>query len=231
MEHGIAGGHRWVAHRLRRLLAVGVIVVTAPAARAESIEGHVKDAQGHPVAEAVIFATNIAGVRAPARIGRAIVDQQDKQFVPHVRPIIVGTEVTFPNKDDIRHHVYSFSAAKKFELPLYKGTQAPPVKFDKPGVVVLGCNIHDWMVGYVPVLETPYFETTGADGRARIADVPAGTYEVQVWHPRMPESSTPPKQRVTLGGGKDERIEFVTPLKPDLRPFRAPSGAGGTKYR
>lgn len=199
-------------------------------AAAQSIEGFVKTPEGQPISDAVISAAAVSGSRPAARVGRAIVDQQDKQFVPSVRPIPVGTEVIFPNKDDIRHHVYSFSPAKKFELPLYKGAQSPPVKFDKPGVVVLGCNIHDWMLGYVYVLETPYFDTTAANGHARIADMPAGTYQVQVWHPRLPEGAAPASQRVTIAAGKDERVEFVVSLKPDLRPRRAPSRATD-KYR
>jgi plastocyanin len=203
----------------------------ATVADAESIEGFVKTADGKPVADAVISVVAVSGGRPAVRAGRAIVDQQDREFVPHVRAITLGTEVAFPNKDDIRHHVYSFSPAKKFELPLFKGTQSAPVKFDKPGVVVLGCNIHDWMLGYVVVLETPYFETTGADGRVRIADVPPGAYEVHVWHPRLVDGAVPASQRVTSGAGKDERVEFVVNLKPDLRPRRAPSAASGGKYR
>ncbi|HEV8616581.1 MAG TPA: methylamine utilization protein [Methylomirabilota bacterium] len=195
------------------------------------MDGFVKTTDGKPVADAVISVVAVSGSRPAARAGRAIVDQQDKEFVPHVRAIAVGTEVTFPNKDDIRHHVYSFSPAKKFELPLFKGTQSAPVKFDKPGVVVLGCNIHDWMLGYVVVLETPHFDTTGADGRARIADLLPGTYEVHVWHPRLVDGAAPASQRVTSGAGKDERVEFVVNLKPDLRPRRAPSATSGGKYR
>jgi plastocyanin len=203
----------------------------APLARAGGLEAFVKDTDGKPVADAVISAVAVSGSRpVTTRVGRAIVDQVDKEFVPHVRPVLVGTEVSFPNKDNIRHHVYSFSPAKKFELPLYRGTEAPPVKFDKPGVVVLGCNIHDWMLGYVYVLETPYFDTTGVGGRARIEALPAGAYEIHLWHPRLPEGAPPSSQRVTIAADKDERVEFVVSLKPDLRPRRAPSGAGGT-YR
>jgi plastocyanin len=212
-------------------LAVVVVSAFGPTiAAAQSIDGFVKTPEGQPISDAIISAAAVSGSRPATRVGRAIVDQQDKQFVPYVRPILVGTEVIFPNKDDIRHHVYSFSPAKKFELPLYKGAQAPPVKFDKPGLVVLGCNIHDWMLGYVYVLETPYFDTTAANGHARIADMPAGTYQVQVWHPRLPEGAAPASQRVTIAAGKDERVEFVVGLKPDLRPRRAPSRAAD-KYR
>ena len=86
---------------------------------------------------------------------REVVDQIDKEFVPYVKPVRTGSFVQFPNKDHIRHHVYSFSAPSKFELPLYMGTPAQPVLFDKPGVVKLGCNIHDWMIGYVYVTDSP----------------------------------------------------------------------------
>ncbi len=92
------------------------------------------------------------------------VDQVDKQFVPYVKPVFVGSKVRFPNSDKIRHQVYSFSPAKKFELPLYGGTDAPPVVFDKPGIIVLGCNIHDWMVGIHLWSETPFFAKTGSGG-------------------------------------------------------------------
>lgn len=212
-------------------LAVAAFAGGATTAAAESMEAIVKTADGKPIADAVVSVVAVSGSRAALRAGRAIIDQQDKEFVPHVRAITVGTEVAFPNKDDIRHHVYSFSPAKKFEVPLFKGTQSALVKFDKPGVVVLGCNIHDWMVGYVVVLETRYFDTTGADGRARVADLPPGRYDVHVWHPRLVDSAAQASQRVTSGGGKDERVEFVVNLKPDFRPRRAPSGASGVKYR
>jgi plastocyanin len=198
---------------------------SATPAAAAGLEALVTDGDGKPIADAVISA--VPAARVAPRAGRAIVDQEDKEFVPHVRAVVVGTEVSFPNRDNIRHHVYSFSPAKKFELPLYRGTEAAPVKFDKPGVVVLGCNIHDWMLGYVYVLDTPYFETSGAAGRARIESLPPGAYEVQVWHPRLRDGATPSSQRVTIAADRDERVEFVVSLKPDLRPRRAPSGPGG----
>lgn len=213
------------------VLTVAALAGAATTAAGESIEGIVRTADGKPVADAVVSAVGAGGSRTTVRAGRAIVDQQDKEFVPHVRAVMTGTEVTFPNRDEIRHHVYSFSPAKKFELPLFKGTQSAPVMFDKPGIVVLGCNIHDWMLGYVAVLETPHFDTTGADGRARIADLPAGTYDVHVWHPRLVDGAAPASRRVNSGPGKDERVEFILTLKPDVRPRRAPSGLSGGRYR
>lgn len=114
-----------------------------------------------------------------------VIDQINKHFVPGVMAVRVNTQVRFPNSDDIRHHVYSFSPAKKFELRLYHGLSAEPVLFDKPGTVVLGCNIHDSMVGYIFVVDTPYFAVTDAQGLARIGQLPAGNYQLEIYHPRM----------------------------------------------
>ena len=192
----------------------------------------VRNAAGQPVKDAVVTLKPASGgvAGAPIRFTWPYsVAQQNISFNPFVLIVPAGSNVTFPNKDNVRHHVYSFSPAKKFELPLYKGTPAAPVLFDKPGVVVLGCNIHDWMLGYVLVLETPWFATTGPDGAAQLKDLPAGAYEVRVWHPRMPDGE-PPRQRVTLATGKTETVEFQIALKPEWRPRRAPTGAGD-RYR
>src|SRR6185437_16515964 len=114
-----------------------------------SLEVIVKDDKGGPGSDAVVYAVGAASA-APRK--QAVVDQRDKQFVPYVTPVQVGTAVIFPNSDNIRHHVYSFSSAKKFELPLYSGVPAQPVVFDMVGFVTLGCNIHDCMIAYVAVL-------------------------------------------------------------------------------
>jgi len=122
---------------------------------AGSLEIIVKDDKGRPVSDAVAYAA--AGAASSASKKQTVVDQRDKQFVPYVTAVQVGTAVIFPNSDNIRHHVYSFSPAKRFELPLYSGVPAEPVVFDKVGFVTLGCNIHDWMIAYIAVLPTPYF--------------------------------------------------------------------------
>jgi len=215
---------------MRRLLAGTAVLallavdgLAAASARAGTLEGVVRDDGGKPVNEAVISLTPL-GVPAPARrAASAVMDQHDKEFVPHVLPVYVGTAVSFPNRDNIRHHVYSFSPAKKFELPLYIGRPAAPVVFDRPGVVVLGCNIHDWMVGYIYVLATPFFGKTGAEGKVRLDGIPPGTYEARVWQPRMrgaTESTTTP---VTVAPGEPGQIAFVVSLK---REWRAPRGPG-----
>jgi hypothetical protein len=153
-------------------------------------------------------------------------DQVNKEFVPAVLPVVVGTPVSFPNRDNIRHHVYSFSSAKRFELPLYIGTPAAPVIFDKPGSVVLGCNIHDWMVGHVYVLTTPYFAKTDAEGRARVADVAPGAWEARVWHPRLKIETEKTSTPLTVTASEPAQVTFTVDLKPDRRPIRRPGYEG-----
>ena len=122
-------------------------------------------------------------------------------FVPHVLIVQAGTSVLFPNNDVVSHHVYSFSDAKAFEFPLYKGNAHPPLLFEKPGLVVLGCNIHDGMLGYVVVVDTPHFAKTDEQGVARIDGVPSGDYVVAAWTPRARPAALPPTQQITVGEG------------------------------
>jgi plastocyanin len=207
-----------------------LIVLNAGVARAGELQALVKDHRGKYVADAVISAVprdpkNALHGRPPSDS----VDQVDKQFVPYVKAVFIGSKVRFINSDHIRHQVYSFSTVKKFELPLYGGTDAPPVVFDKAGVVVLGCNIHDWMVGYIYVSETPFFAKTAATGVATIEDMPAGEYTVRIWHPSMdgPEEST--VRRVTLNAESATHVEWELTLKPTFRVPRV-SGSGANGY-
>ena len=148
--------------------------------------------------------------------------------MPYVKPVFVGSTVRFPNSDNIRHQVYSFSPAKKFELPLYAGTNAPPVTFDKPGVVVLGCNIHDWMIGYIYVAETPFFAKTGPLGTASIADLPPGEYSVRVWHPSMDRAEETTSRQIAVGA-EPLTAEWQIGLKASFRVPRV-SGAASPSY-
>ncbi len=223
-----------MTRRLRRLTLVIVLALVAgrlsPALpSAGGLEAVVKDDKGRPVADAVVSVTSSTPAAGARRAAPAVMDQQNKEFVPHVLPVLAGTAVTFPNRDNIRHHVYSFSPAKRFELPLYIGTPAAPVVFDKPGVVVLGCNIHDWMVGYIYVLDTPYFGKTGDDGTVRLADVPPGSYEARVWHPRMRADSQTTARPVTITAAAPGRLDFAVALKPERRAPRRPGGYEGAQ--
>jgi plastocyanin len=211
-------------------LAGLILVSSAVPGHAAELRVLVKDHHGKLVADAVVLATPVDAKNAQrAKPPADTVDQVDKQFVPYVKPVFVGSKVRFPNSDRIRHQVYSFSPAKKFELPLYGGTDAPPVVFDKPGVVVLGCNIHDWMVGYIYVSETPFFAKTETAGSATIDDMPPGEYTVRVWHPSMEHGEETTARRVTLSADGSANLEWEVGLKPTLRVPRV-SGAASPGY-
>jgi plastocyanin len=216
---------------LAPVLGLAFAAVLAHAQTAE-IAASVIDQQGRPVADAVLIAVPVDGnMRSPQRPRDGSIDQVDKEFFPRVTIVPVGASVTFPNHDDVRHQVYSFSPAKRFELPLYAGVPAQPVVFDKPGVVVLGCNIHDWMVGYVYVSESPFFAKTGKDGKAVLAELPARAYVVRVWHPQLEMSEDATHK--TIDVSRERRVEaaWTVTLKREVRVRRAPtSERGGTKY-
>jgi plastocyanin len=189
--------------------------------QAGSLDVTVKDGNGALVSDAVVYAKGRAVTSALAK-KRMVIDQRDKQFIPYVTALQVGTSVLFPNNDNIRHHVYSLSPAKKFELPLYAGVPAEPVTFDKEGFVTLGCNIHDWMIAYVAVLATPYFEVTGKEGRTRLKDLPPGQYIVEVWQPSLKGAPAKFAQRVDLAARDAKELVFTLDLKPHFRAKRAP---------
>lgn len=148
----------------------------------------------------------------------ATMDQVNKQFLPHILAIQKGTQVAFPNSDSIKHHVYSFSPAKVFELQLYKGLQAEPLPFQKAGEVELGCNVHDWMLGYIFVVDTPYFSQTDMQGEV-VLDVPAGNYHVKIWHPRIQDDDAALTQTVSITAPSQVSFVLKQPLLEGLDAF------------
>jgi plastocyanin len=169
-----------------RPLIVALALASAGAALAAPVEVTVTDAAGRPLADAVVFVESAAARAAARPLADVDIVQAQKTFQPMVTAVTVGTAVGFPNRDTVRHHVYSFSPAKRFELKLYVGTPAEPVVFDRPGVAVLGCNIHDDMAAWVVIVETPWFGKTDAQGRVRLPEVPAGRHQLRTWHVDMP---------------------------------------------
>jgi plastocyanin len=149
----------------------------------------VKTTAGINAADAVIVFDPLDATPPPSH-DKAIIDQINKQYVPRVTVVRTGTEITFPNSDHIRHQVYSFSKPNKFTLKLYSGSPPTPVVFDKAGLVVLGCNIHDHMVAFVGVVDSPYFVKTPASGSAAL-NLPAGRYRLRVWHPNEIDAAPP----------------------------------------
>jgi plastocyanin len=208
---------KWIAAVLS-LLACGVAV-------SAEVVAEVRDTRGAPVAEAVVWVTPI-GSKIPQKLMPAIVAHQNKQFVPYVTAVQVGTTINLPNLDDVKHHAYSFSPAKKFELPLYAGTPEAPMLFDKPGIVTIGCNIHDWMTAYVCVVETPFFAISGADGRVQLRNLPAGAYRAEVWQPRLKGQPADYAQPFTIQN-EAVKLAFKLDLKLELRARRNPATLDG----
>lgn len=198
------------------LLAVSAACIGAllpDAATAASLHVQVVDASGAPAADTIVYAVPVSG-RLPANApAGAIIDQIHRKFVPLVSVIQTGGAITFPNKDNFEHDVYSFSPAKKFELKLYHGIPAHPVIFDKPGLVVMGCNIHDMMIAYLLVVDTPYFAKTDARGQATLDGLPADSYQVSAWSYRSVDQDARTTQKLAVGA--DASAKFMLPLKPD----------------
>jgi plastocyanin len=182
---------------LSQIFFVAALLVSQSGISAQ-LELSVVDDKGKPLKDAVAALVPAQKIDYTA-VPTAIMDQRQNMFVPGVLAIRVNTQVRFPNGDDVRHHVYSFSPAKKFELRLYHGLTADPVLFDKPGTVVLGCNIHDSMVAYIYVVETDYFAIADAQGNIRL-EAPAGKYQLQIYHPQM--SGNFPESTITLDDAK-----------------------------
>ncbi len=178
-----------------------VLALVAPAAAA-NFTAEIDDQDGRPVANAVVMLVPEARGEMPAPSSRLAaektVDQRNETFVPLITILPRGGRLIFANSDNTMHQVYSFSAIKQFELTLPHGKTSPPVVFDKSGVAAIGCNIHDHMIAYAFVSDSPWTGLSGADGRIQIADVPAGGYTAQIWHPRLTVGAAP-TARVTVG--------------------------------
>jgi len=202
---------------LRRLLAAQALaVVSADPKIGATLDVRVLGVDDAPVEHAVVVlhaADSAAAAPAAKTPGTAIMDQREKQFMPHVLAVRAGTLVEFPNSDQVRHHVYSFSEANRFELKLYSGVQAKPVLFDRDGVVVLGCNIHDAMLGYIFVAPTPYFAVTTPDGTASI-EAPPGAYRLELWHPRTVPGKESSPRPVQLRPDEPTKLELRTEVTP-----------------
>ncbi|NIB39590.1 methylamine utilization protein [Pseudomaricurvus alkylphenolicus] len=184
------------------------------ASKAAALTIMVLDNQGEPFEGAVVELQH-PSLTPAANPAQASMDQVNKQFKPHVLAVQQGTPVVFPNSDSIKHHVYSFSAAKRFQLKLYKEQQPDPLIFDKPGIVALGCNVHDWMVGYIYVSRSPQFSRTDEKGQAHF-EVPDGSYQLQVWHPRFQTDDVSRQKQVEGSTGGVQVYQLQHPLHPKL---------------
>lgn len=215
-----------MARTISLLSPLALLLMLAGPASAATLEVLMQQADGSPVADAVVTLQGPAG--APAAVLKADMDQRGQRFAPHVLAVHTGTQVRFPNSDNIRHQVYSFSTAKRFELRLYEGTPADPLLFDKPGVVVLGCNIHDWMLGYIYVTDDPHFAVSNAQGKVRLEQLSPGDYHATLWHPQLADMQ--PLDGGTLhvpAAGLSHRVTLsLEPTSADLPPTPTPSAFG-----
>lgn len=196
------------------LLVLVVLGLSSPAFAAE-VQLSFESPQGQPVEFAVVALLPSQKLDYRDR-PTAVMDQSDQQFAPHVLAVRTNTLVHFPNSDNIRHHVYSFSPAKRFELRLYHGSTAEPVLFDQAGQVALGCNIHDSMLGYIYVVDSEWFAVSDAEGRLSIDQVPPGDYQLQIQHPRL--ASGPIVRALSIGADETFTQHISLPaLTPDPR--------------
>lgn len=214
-----------------RALVIGLIaklaLFSSTGLMAQTLSLQLTDAGGNPLSGAVVL-VDTDGPAEPMSV--ALMDQVDMQFTPHVLVVRPGTEVSFPNSDAVRHHVYSFSPAKRFELRLFKDSEAPPVLFDQAGAVVLGCNIHDRMRGYILVAEQARYAFTDAEGAVELSDLPAGDWPLAVWHPRLQDASPLELGRLAAGSHSlqldlpAETSEAESELSPLQQRFRRAAG-------
>lgn len=207
-----------------------ITLLFTPAVHSATLQGDVKDDAGQPVADAVITAAPIpGGAPAVASSPRTLVmDQVNREFVPLVLAIHAGDLVSFPNSDKIQHHVYSFSPNNRFEIKLYGGAPSQPIAMANPGIIVLGCNIHDWMVGYIYVADTPYFAKTDSNGHW-VIEAPNGEYTIALWHPRLDAKADSLTNTVKLDG-KTDALSHTISLKRLYRTGKPPASSQESVY-
>lgn len=197
-----------------------------PATQAIGAQLLVTDASsGAPLEDAVVEVLHPG--TSPAAGEASQVMQRDAAFIPQVSVVAVGSRVSFPNRDTTRHHVFSFSPAKVFDLELYLQETPPPVIFDQAGVVVLGCNIHDHMQAFIVVSDAPGIAMTGVDGRVTLSDLPQGRHPLRVWHPRL-EDTHQQWWEATIGQGETRTLALE--LEASL-PVRAEPSALQERFR
>ena len=206
-----------------RVLLGLLTALLAPALSAGELRIGLADQNGKPVDDAVVTLAPTEGISSVPGEGRTFeIVQSDQEFAPYVTVVPVGATVVFPNRDTVQHHVYSLSRPKKFEFPLYDPGKSAQLVFDQPGVITLGCNIHDWMLAYLVVVPTPHFAQSDATGQAALA-VPPGNYTLEIWHPRL---SRPVRQTVQLTDA-NTALTYTLRLRSERRIRRAPSAEGG----
>lgn len=193
-----------------------ILLLAAEIAVARTIEVTVVDRDAQPVAGVAVFWRSAAETPSQAAPGTtAVMDQVDTRFEPHILIVQTGTSVEFPNSDTVAHHVYSFSHPNQFMLPIYKGDAHPPVTFTESGIVILGCNIHDNMLGYILVADSPAFGKTDEDGKVQISGA-GNDGAIVIWNPRIRDAADTLVKSLASNPAGDNRLSFK--LVKKLRP-------------
>lgn len=195
-------GHAWLA----------ILLACSGPAWAGTLEAYVATPTGVAVADAAVVAEPLSGA-IPGKRTMDAIEQRDRELNPYLTIVQKDTAIEFPNRDPFKHHLYSFSPAKTFEIKLYAGKPVKPIVFDKSGEVALGCNIHDWMEAYVLVVDSPYFAKTGSNGRALIANIPPGHYRLRLWHPRQKKEL--PLREIEIGAAT-AKLDAVMDVAPRI---------------
>lgn len=213
---------------INKVVFLLILLLSCNLSVAGDLQVRFNDDDGAPILDAVVEIVTPTVPLPEDWDFTGIMDQVDKEFIDNVVTIVAGSYITFPNSDDIQHHVYSFSDNKSFELPLYSGNEADPILFDVPGVAVVGCNIHDWMLGYIYVSESHLVTKSDDNGLAVIEDLAAGDYQLQIWHERARRSDQFSTFDVSIPETGVATIEIELNLGRDRRIRRAPSSSDKT---
>jgi len=218
--------------RIKHHLVLAGVFVLSAATQAESLRLNLTDRLAEiPLEGAVIELIAKNPGQFPVSPLTTHIDQVNKEFVSYVTIVPVGSKIAFPNSDDIMHHVYSFSAVNAFDIPLYGADENIDhfIEFNEPGLVEIGCNIHDWMLAYIYVAETDVAAITDDQGAASLKDIAPGKYLLKIWHPRMP-SSEPQLVELEIESNRDTELSIGLNLGRERRIRRTPSMARGS-YR
>ena len=199
-----------------------LMILCCFATQAKNTTIRVLDADNKPLANIVVYveSVNKSKVIQDVLSDRPIatMDQVNRQFLPHILVVNKDTKIDFPNSDKIKHHVYSFSSAKTFEIKLYNDKSSEPRLFDQVGEVTLGCNIHDWMLGYVYVVDTPWFGTTDVQGNINF-EIPDGKYTLKTWHPLFQEADQSFSQIIDVARDNQFTVKAKAAMKPQYSAY------------
>ncbi|MGI1987575.1 methylamine utilization protein [Shewanella glacialipiscicola] len=200
-------------------LVLGASVTFTHPVMASELNIKVVDLQQLSIADAVVELIPAVTPTQVADVQHYQMSQKDRTFVPFVLAVPTGAKVDFPNLDRTRHHVYSFSETKPFELKLYVGQAEVPILFDKSGLVALGCNIHDYMQAFIYVADSPLVAVANDNGEIQFNGLAVGQYKVKLWHPWQKMATEPTDLFITQGHNSlSLSLDIVRQAKPSAPP-------------